>query len=94
MIWCVRKHIFGLVSDRNEVVAELLDSVGSRAGLDALGVMCDEDSLGGLDDDDAFLALLPKPISSLLTSLRVPGLEKYALHPRRREGSKTYLLAV
>lgn len=49
--------LIGLVSNGNEVVAKLLDSVGSRTGLDALGVMCDEDSLGGLDDDDALFAL-------------------------------------
>ena len=47
-----------LVADADEVVGELLDSVGRGSGLDALGVVSDEHGLVGLDDDDAFFALL------------------------------------
>lgn len=46
-----------LVTDADEVVAELLDGVGGHAGLDGLRVVGDEDSLSGLDDHDAFPAL-------------------------------------
>ena len=46
-----------LVSDADEVVGELLDGVGGRSRLDALGVVSDEDGEGGLDDDDTLLAL-------------------------------------
>jgi hypothetical protein len=46
-----------LIADADEVVSELLDGVGGRTGLDALGVVGDEDGLVGLDDDHAFPAL-------------------------------------
>jgi hypothetical protein len=46
-----------LVSDLDEVVGELLDGVGGRSRLDALGEVSDEDGEGGLDDDNTFLAL-------------------------------------
>ena len=46
-----------LVSDADKVVGELLDGVGGRSRLDALGVVSDEDGEGGLDDDDTLLAL-------------------------------------
>lgn len=46
-----------LVANANKVVGELLDGVGGRTGLDALGVVGDEDGLVGLDDDHAFPAL-------------------------------------
>lgn len=55
-----------LVSDLDEVVGELLDSVGGRSRLDGLGVMGDEHSLGGLDDDDALLALWIPSVSRLI----------------------------
>jgi hypothetical protein len=47
-----------LVSDLDEVVGELLDGVGGRSRLDALGEVSDEDGEGGLDDDNTFLALI------------------------------------
>jgi hypothetical protein len=46
-----------LVSDLDEVVAELLDGVGGRSRLNGLGEVSDEDGEGGLDDDNTFLAL-------------------------------------
>lgn len=46
-----------LVANADEVVAELLDSVGSNTGLHDLWVVGDEDGLGGLDDDNTLLAL-------------------------------------
>lgn len=50
-------QLTSLVADADEVVCELLDSVGGYAGLDVLGVVGDEDGHVGLDDNDAFLAL-------------------------------------
>jgi len=46
-----------LVADADEVVGELLDSVGRRSRLDGLRVVGDEHGLVGLDDDDTFSAL-------------------------------------
>jgi hypothetical protein len=51
------QNMVALVVDANQVVGELLDSVGSHTGLGVLGVVGDEKSLLGLDNDDAFLAL-------------------------------------
>lgn len=46
-----------LVANADQVVSQLLDSVGSRAGLNGLGVVRDEDCLRGLDDHNALSAL-------------------------------------
>ncbi len=39
------------VSDADEVVGQLLDRVGGRAGLHSAWVVGDEDGLSGFDDD-------------------------------------------
>ena len=46
-----------LVADADEVVGELLHSVGRNSRLDGLGVVGDKHGLVGLDDDDTFSAL-------------------------------------
>jgi hypothetical protein len=51
------REVSRLITDLDQVIAQLLDGVGGGARLHRLRVMRDEDGLCGLDDDDAFPAL-------------------------------------
>lgn len=45
------------VAHSNQIVTQLLDSIGGGARLNGFGVVCNEKGLFCLDDDDAGLAL-------------------------------------
>lgn len=46
-----------LVSDLDQVISQLLNSVRSSSRLDSLRIVCDEDRLCGLDENNTFTAL-------------------------------------
>lgn len=52
-----------LVSDLDQVISQLLNSVRSSSGLNSLRVVCDEDRLCSLDQNNAFTSLQISHIS-------------------------------
>jgi hypothetical protein len=58
-------RVIALISNPDQVVAQLLDRCGCLTRLDRLRVVCNEEGLFCLDDHDAFLALHVPSIISL-----------------------------
>ena len=51
------------IAHSNQIVTQLLDSIGGGARLNGFGVVCNEKGLFCLDDDDAGLALVSPLVS-------------------------------